>query len=54
MYGKLFASMYDGTLSECWEALVTMQQLEQQKAEAKLSTYFATELYKTHAVDKKI
>lgn len=27
MYGKLFESMYDGTLVEQWEALITMQQL---------------------------
>lgn len=27
MYGKLFASMYDGTLRQNWEALVTFQQL---------------------------
>lgn len=27
MYGKIFAKMYDGTLRENWEALVTFQQL---------------------------
>ena len=27
MYGKLFESMYDGSLPECWQALVTFQQL---------------------------
>ena len=27
MYGKVFESMYDGTISEDWRALVTMQQL---------------------------
>ena len=27
MYGKLFASMYDGTLVEDWRALVTFQQM---------------------------
>lgn len=27
MYGKLFSSMYDGTLVESWEALVTFQQM---------------------------
>ena len=27
MYGKIFESMYDGTLGEHWEALVTFQQL---------------------------
>ena len=27
VYGKLFKSMYDGTLSSSWEALVTFQQL---------------------------
>ena len=27
MYAKIFASMYDGTLAENWEALVTFQQL---------------------------
>lgn len=27
MYGKLFDEMYDGTLSDTWEALVTFQQL---------------------------
>lgn len=27
MYGKLFDAMYDGTLRECWQALVTFQQL---------------------------
>lgn len=26
-YSKLFARMYDGTLSDCWEALVTFQQM---------------------------
>jgi hypothetical protein len=27
MYGKIFESMYDGTLGEHWEALVTFQQM---------------------------
>lgn len=27
MYGKVFSSMYDGTLAGNWEAIVTMQQL---------------------------
>jgi hypothetical protein len=27
MYGKVFASMYDGTLVDSWEALVTFQQM---------------------------
>lgn len=27
MYGKIFSSMYDGTLADNWEALVTFQQL---------------------------
>jgi len=27
MYGKIFTSMYDGTLADNWEALVTFQQL---------------------------
>ena len=27
MYGKIFESMYDGTLGEHWKALVTFQQL---------------------------
>lgn len=27
MYGKLFTSMYDGTLAENWKALVTFQQM---------------------------
>lgn len=27
MYGKLFSSMYDGTLAEDWRALVTFQQM---------------------------
>ena len=27
MYGKLFETMYDGTLSECWEALIVFQQM---------------------------
>jgi len=27
MYGKIFASMYDGTLKEDWKALVTFQQM---------------------------
>lgn len=27
MYGKIFDSMYDGTLSENWQALVTFQQM---------------------------
>lgn len=27
MYGKIFASMYDGTLGRHWEALITLQQM---------------------------
>lgn len=27
MYGKLFSQMYEGTLVECWQALITFQQM---------------------------